>query len=302
MDTDISTLKLTTDNQIEKMRDADERKTRSFRGHTSRSQALSNKLRRNIERIGRHEDEDRSLKLFLQIMRATATYEDQNNVDQIFSSEKNTENSYLPCTKLDDGNTIQHPPVLPFIMDRPQRKRTTISNCSRFQPFNENDYAIKTELPRKNKSTTRSPIQKSNSCDAELTKLQKEYLISENLAYSDGDDSWLRLQGQTITLSHQDHVRSVLTNSRRSASTIPQVTKNNHYQSRLTPSQSKRIHSSYTPSPSLFVDTHSRNTPKDDHFTVPVSKDEELSDEVNMEGEKLKTLVIRIPSSQSGFL
>lgn len=112
----------------------------------------------------------------------------------------------------------------------------------------------------------------------------------------------MQLKGQTITLSHQDHVRTVLTSSKRSVWSAPLANKNTLYQNRLTPTQSKRIHSSYTQSTSLFEDANSNLPAKDDHDTVSFSKEEKLlEEEVNLEGEKLKSLVIRIPSSQSGY-
>ena len=54
MDTDISSLKLATDNQIEKMKYHDVKKPKVFFSRMPRSKALTNKLKTDIEKIGRY--------------------------------------------------------------------------------------------------------------------------------------------------------------------------------------------------------------------------------------------------------
>ena len=54
MDSDISNLKLATDNQIERLKEPDSKPhVKNNAMQASRSQALSYRLRRNIEKIGR---------------------------------------------------------------------------------------------------------------------------------------------------------------------------------------------------------------------------------------------------------
>ena len=118
------------------------------------------------------------------------------------------------------------------------------------------------------------------------------------------EQSWLRLQGQPITLSHQDHVRNVLMSTKRSVRSAPLV--NNHilYRNLLTPIQSKRIQPNARPS-SVLPTEQLPNTSGIDQYTSTSTHFSEVckssKEKANKDSEALKTLVIRIPSSHSTY-